>query len=92
MKNIWIISQLFYPDEASTGYVMTKIAETLTDIGQVNVICGSSDYQSKNLSSRDKLNEKKKTNPKQLEQYETDLKGLIIDKLKMIKIFYYPKQ
>jgi glycosyltransferase involved in cell wall biosynthesis len=58
MKNIWIISQLFYPDEASTGYVMTKIAETLTDIGQVNVICGSSDYQSKNLSSRDKLNEK----------------------------------
>lgn len=58
MKKFWIISQLFYPDETSTGYVMTKIAETLTEIGQVNVICGSSDYQSKNLSSKEKLNEK----------------------------------
>ena len=58
MKNFWIISQLFYPDETSTGYVMTKIAETLTNIGQVNVICGSSDYQSKNLSTKNKLNEK----------------------------------
>ncbi len=58
MKNFWIISQLFYPDETSTGYVMTKIAETLTNIGQVNVICGSSNYQSKNLSTKDKLNEK----------------------------------
>ena len=37
---------------------MTKIAETLTNIGQVNVICGSSDYQSKNLSTKNKLNEK----------------------------------
>jgi len=58
VKNFWIISQLFYPDETSTGYVMTKIAETLTNIGQVNVICGSSDYQSKNLSTKEKLNEK----------------------------------
>jgi len=58
MKNFWIISQLFYPDETSTGYVMTKIAETLTDIGQVNVICGASDYQSKYLNSKEKLNEK----------------------------------
>jgi len=58
VKNFWIISQLFYPDETSTGYVMTKIAETLTNIGQVNVICGSSDYQSRNLSTKDKLNEK----------------------------------
>ena len=58
MKKFWIVSQLFYPDETSTGYVMTKIAESLIDIGQVNVICGSSDYQSKNLSSKDKLSEK----------------------------------
>ena len=58
MKKFWIISQLFYPDETSTGYVMTKIAEKLTDIGQVNVICGSSDYQSKNLSSKERLDEK----------------------------------
>lgn len=58
MNNYWIITQLFFPDETSTGYVMTKIAETLTSEGQVNVICASPDYQSKNLNSREKLNER----------------------------------
>lgn len=57
MNNYWIISQLFFPDDTSTGYVMTKIAEALTSDGKVNVICGSSDYQSKNLNSRERLNE-----------------------------------
>jgi glycosyltransferase involved in cell wall biosynthesis len=58
MKKFWIITQLFYPDETSTGYVMTKIAEKLTEIGQVNVICGTSNYQSKNLNTHEKLNGK----------------------------------
>lgn len=51
MNKTWIITQLFYPDETSTGYVMTKIAETLSEHGEVNVICGSSNYQSKNLNT-----------------------------------------
>jgi glycosyltransferase involved in cell wall biosynthesis len=51
MNKTWIITQLFYPDETSTGYVMTKIAETLSELGEVNVICGSSNYQSKNLNT-----------------------------------------
>ncbi len=55
MNKTWIISQLFYPDETSTGYVMTKIAETLSEIDEVNVICGSSNYQSKKLNSNKKL-------------------------------------
>jgi len=55
MRNYWIITQLFYPDETSTGYVMTKIAETLKDVGIVNVFCGTTDYQSKSLSSSSKL-------------------------------------
>lgn len=50
-----MITQLFYPDETSTGYVMTKIAETLNDVGLVNVFCGTADYQSKSLSSSSKL-------------------------------------
>lgn len=55
MNKTWIISQLFYPDETSTGYVMTKIAETLSEIREVNVICGSSSYQSENLNTDKKL-------------------------------------
>jgi glycosyltransferase involved in cell wall biosynthesis len=56
MSVTWIISQVFYPDETSTGYVMTKIAETLSDNQTVNVICGNADYQSKSLNASSKLN------------------------------------
>lgn len=47
----WIISELFYPEEVSTGYVMTKIAEKLNEKVDVGVICGPSGYQSKILSA-----------------------------------------
>ena len=56
MPSTWIISQVFYPDETSTGYVMTKIAEKLSEKQQVHVICGNADYQSKSLNTRSSLN------------------------------------
>lgn len=28
-QNYWIVTQLFYPDETSTAFIMTKIAELL---------------------------------------------------------------
>lgn len=37
---IWIVSELFYPDEISTGFVMTKIAQKLIEYEKVGVICG----------------------------------------------------
>lgn len=42
----WIVSELFYPEEVSTGYVMTKIAEALNETVEVGVICGPAKYQS----------------------------------------------
>ena len=42
----WIVSDLFYPEEVSTGYVMTKIAEKINETETVGVICGPSGYQS----------------------------------------------
>jgi hypothetical protein len=56
MSKNWIVSQLFYPEETSTAYIMTKIAEMLANQGNVNVICGSSNYQSKNLNAKNPLN------------------------------------
>ncbi len=55
---IWIVSQLFYPDETSTGFVMTKIAEQLLTKGEINVICGSVDYQSSALSNKKDLDKR----------------------------------
>lgn len=43
---VWLISELFYPEEVSTGYVMTKIAEKIAEDFSVNVICGPSEYES----------------------------------------------
>lgn len=51
MTNIWIISQLFYPEETSTANIMTKIAETLSEKNIVNVICSTSNYQSQSLKT-----------------------------------------
>lgn len=40
MKRIWIVSELFYPEETSTAYILTKIAKTLSAKYEVGVICG----------------------------------------------------
>lgn len=53
----WIISELFYPEEVSTGYVMTKIAEKISETESVGVICGPSGYQSGVLQATYQLSE-----------------------------------
>jgi glycosyltransferase involved in cell wall biosynthesis len=50
-ETYWIASQLFYPNETSTAFVMTNIAEYVLDIGTVNVICGAASYQSDALNN-----------------------------------------
>lgn len=42
-KKLWIITEVFYPDETATSYILTKIAERLADSFDVNVICGPLD-------------------------------------------------
>lgn len=54
----WIISELFYPEEISTGYVMTKIAEKISDKSEVNVICGPSNYESNIFTSSKSISDK----------------------------------
>ncbi len=41
---VWVVSELFYPDEASTGYIMTSIAKSLGEHYEVHVICGPAGY------------------------------------------------
>lgn len=40
MKRIWIVSELFYPEETSTAYILTNIAKALSAKYEVGVICG----------------------------------------------------
>ena len=46
---IWIISELYYPEQTSTGYFLTKIAEGLARTMPVNVICGQPTYSEHGL-------------------------------------------
>lgn len=41
---LWVISELFYPEETSTGYIMTEIANAMTKKYDVRVICGPEVY------------------------------------------------
>ena len=51
MKRIWIVTELFYPEETSTAYILTKVAERLTTDFEVHVICGPALYD-KNSKDR----------------------------------------
>ena len=46
-KDIWIVSELFYPETISTGYILTEIAKSLTENNGVNVITGPKYYEVK---------------------------------------------
>ncbi|MBI1295530.1 glycosyltransferase [bacterium] len=44
---LWIISELYYPETTSTGHILTKIAEGLTESFDVRVICGQPGYSAR---------------------------------------------
>lgn len=43
-QRVWVVSELFYPEETSTGYLLTKIAEGLAPEFDVLVLCGQPGY------------------------------------------------
>jgi hypothetical protein len=50
-KNLWVVTELYYPEETSTGYYLTRIAEGLADRFDIKVICGQPNYSSRGLRS-----------------------------------------
>ena len=43
-KTLWIVTELFPPDETSTSYILGKIANAMIEKYQVKVICGPEIY------------------------------------------------
>lgn len=56
MKNLWIATELFYPEETSTSFILTKIANQLSDKYSVKVVCGDPVYDKNNKSESFTLN------------------------------------
>lgn len=46
-NRLWVISELYYPEETSTGYYLTSIAEGLSDKFDVKVISGQPTYSAR---------------------------------------------
>jgi len=43
-QRLWVVSELYYPEQTSTGYFLTCIAEGLAPDFDVRVICGQPTY------------------------------------------------
>ncbi|MFM9977241.1 MAG: glycosyltransferase family 4 protein [Sphingomonadaceae bacterium] len=46
---LWIVSELYYPEQTSTGYFLTRIAEGLADDFDVQVVCGQPSYSERGV-------------------------------------------
>lgn len=51
---MWVITELYYPENNQTGYYMTGIAEGLADDFDVRVICGQPNYAAKGTQASKK--------------------------------------
>jgi len=49
---LWVISEVYYPEETSTGYYLTSIAEGLSKHFQVKVLCGQPNYSVRGLRAK----------------------------------------
>lgn len=45
MENLWIITELFYPNESATAYIITEMANKFSEVYNVNVICADTNYE-----------------------------------------------
>lgn len=43
-KKLWVVTELYYPEDNQTGYYLTGIAEGLAEEFDVKVICGQPNY------------------------------------------------
>ena len=48
-KNVWVIQEVYYPDEVAGAYFMTKLAEGLSVYYNVNVLCGYPVYNARGI-------------------------------------------
>jgi colanic acid biosynthesis glycosyl transferase WcaI len=48
---LWVVSELYYPEQTSTGYFLTAIAEGLVESFDVQVICGKPTYSERGIAA-----------------------------------------
>src|SRR5580765_5716677 len=51
LKTLWILTEVYYPEEISTGYYLTSIAEGLAENRTVKVLTGQPKHMSRGQRS-----------------------------------------
>ena len=83
MKKLWIFTELFYPEETSTAFILTKIANKLaTKYDVVNIVCANEVKNKGNISSGFLPN----LNIKRFNKIFNDKNSLIIRSLGFIEL------
>ena len=77
-NKIWIVTELFYPEETAVAYIFTRIADYLSRNYKVGIICGPEFYDNHKTDFQDDL---KLSN--QIEIYRTN--SLKLDKNSLIQ-------
>lgn len=54
-RRIWIVTELFYPEETAVAFIFTRIAQHLSKSYRVCVICGPEFYDTKKKTFIDKI-------------------------------------
>ncbi|MBL8181221.1 MAG: glycosyltransferase family 4 protein [Blastocatellia bacterium] len=50
-RRLWVVTELYYPEETSTGYYLTRTAEDMAPHFDVNVICGQPNYFARGIKA-----------------------------------------
>jgi hypothetical protein len=53
-NKFWVLSEVYYPEEAATAYIITEIVDSIADFRDVNVICGPVSYEKKSNKASQK--------------------------------------
>jgi glycosyltransferase involved in cell wall biosynthesis len=57
-SRLWIATEIYYPEETSTGYILTRLAEGLAATSRVAVLCAQPSYERRGLQTppRERVN------------------------------------
>ena len=44
---LWVLSELYYPEDSATGYYITQTAEAMAAFCQVEVLCAQPTYRAR---------------------------------------------
>lgn len=55
ISTVWCLTELFHPDQTSTAYLLTRIAERLVCEGPVTVLCGPAAYDFDSVATEEPI-------------------------------------